>query len=70
MPSDDNRVDEYLWDPAAAPDPDVEAIERRLEGVRFDAHRHPIVVPPLPARRAVWARTTFAVAAAAVAVFA
>ena len=74
MSSEDNRIDEYLWDPGATPDPDVQAIERRLEGVRFDAARHPIVFPPLPsrlpARRTASLRTTFALAAAAAVVLA
>ena len=67
MTAEDNR---YLWDPAAAPDPDVQALERRLEGARFDPARRPIVLPSVPVRAGLRLRATFAFAAAAVAVFA
>jgi hypothetical protein len=44
-----DRVDEYLWDPAAPPDRQVLAIESSLSAARFDPERRPL---QLPERRA------------------
>jgi ferric-dicitrate binding protein FerR (iron transport regulator) len=38
----DERLDAYLWDPAASPDASVVEIERRLAPARFDAASHPL----------------------------
>ena len=49
----DDRLDAYLWDPAAPPDDSVVDVERRLQSVRFSPRAHPLpdVVPqPRPAR--------------------
>jgi len=70
MTAEDSRTERYLWDPAAAPDSDVQALEHRLEGARFGPARRPIVLPPLPSRGGMRLRVTFALAAAALAVFA
>ena len=36
---------DYLWDPAAAPDADVVALEQTLAGLRFDPARRPLRLP-------------------------
>ena len=46
----DERLDAYLWDPAAPADPSVAEIERRLAPIRFDPAAH-----PLPAAVTRWA---------------
>jgi hypothetical protein len=66
MSAEDERRDQYLWDPAAAPDPEVQALEVRLASARFDPGRRPLVLPPMPSRGAVRFRTVAALAAAAV----
>lgn len=38
----DDRLDAYLWDPAAEPDPAVRELERRLAAVRFDPASRPL----------------------------
>ena len=48
MNQPDDRLDAYLWDPNATPDPSVAEIERRLAPVRFDPLTHPL--PEDPAR--------------------
>lgn len=37
--------DDYLWDPAATPDADVEAVERALEPLRFASRAQPLKLP-------------------------
>ncbi|MEX2271902.1 MAG: FecR domain-containing protein [Vicinamibacterales bacterium] len=65
----DRTIPDYLWDPAAEPDPDVVALERRLAGLRFDPAANPldvtrlVVVPIAPRRR--WRRPLVAMAIAA-----
>src|SRR5579872_1366255 len=66
MSADDERRDRYLFDPAAKPDPDVQAFEERLAAARFDPRRRPLALPPLRPRPVVRFRATAAVAAAAV----
>src|SRR5262245_45116276 len=36
---------DYLWNPAAEPDADVEAIERSLESLRFESRARPLMLP-------------------------
>ncbi len=48
-PGDSVHAD-YLWDPAAPPDPDVRDIETRLAPLAFDPARRPLALPA-PARR-------------------
>ncbi|HEY0874282.1 MAG TPA: FecR family protein [Vicinamibacterales bacterium] len=38
----DDRLDAYLWDPAAPPDPAVVELERRLSPIRFDPAARPL----------------------------
>jgi hypothetical protein len=40
--TEDNRRDAYLWDPAAPPSEEIEAMERRLAAARFDVIRKPL----------------------------
>ena len=70
MSAEDDRLDRYLWDPAAAPDPEVRALEQRLASARFDPRRHPLVLPRLPRPGVVAFRTAIALAVAAVAIVA
>jgi hypothetical protein len=42
----DDRLDAYLWDPAAPPDDSVVEIEQRLMPARFDPVAHPLPVDP------------------------
>jgi hypothetical protein len=44
-PDDHREPDDYLWDPAATPSGEVQAVERKLEALRFDAARRPLSVP-------------------------
>jgi len=63
---DDNReLDRYLWDPAAEPSADVQAVERRLAPMRFDAARRPLILPG-PTRSWRHQRALLALAAALV----
>jgi hypothetical protein len=58
------RDDDYLWDPAAAPDPEVAELERALRRYRF---AEPALRPPHRlARQSKRARWTVAAAAAAI----
>ena len=41
--SDDRRLDEYLWDPKNAPDPEVERLERLLSRYRWQERSAPAV---------------------------
>lgn len=58
-------MNDYLWDVNAPPDPDVQAAEQALAGLRFDPSRRPL--PPLPAlppqRRVTRPLPAFAIAA-------
>lgn len=57
-------MNDYLWDPNAAPDPDVQAAEQTLAGVRFDPLRRPLsALPALPARRSRMPASAVALAA-------
>ncbi|HJR58379.1 MAG TPA: hypothetical protein VJ813_03230 [Vicinamibacterales bacterium] len=60
---DDRPVDAYLWDPAAEPSPEIESVERRLAGARFDPVRHPLQLPPSRVARRGYARPLLALAA-------
>jgi ferric-dicitrate binding protein FerR (iron transport regulator) len=66
----DDRLQQYLWDPAASPAPEAEDLERRLAPLRFDPRRRPLETQRLPlvfrSRGARWRRplVAFAVAAA------
>jgi len=53
--------DDYLFDPAAAPDADVEAVERSLESLRFEHRSRPLAVPKRT--RVRWRPLVLAVAA-------
>lgn len=68
MTSEDN-LQEYLWDPSAAPHPDVEAIEVQLGPLRFNAAATPLGIARVPARviphRPGWRRPLVAMALAA-----
>ena len=43
-PSEDDRIDTYLWDPASAPADEVRAVESALEPLRFDPQLRQLVV--------------------------
>jgi len=50
IPSEDDRIDAYLWDAAAPPDDAVRQAEQRLGALRFDPVRTPLLWPaPAPA---------------------
>ncbi len=49
----DHNESEYLWDPTAAPDADVQAVEQTLVGMRFDPARRPMSLPAMGRRRRV-----------------
>jgi hypothetical protein len=72
--SQDDRLPNGLWDPAAAPDPDVAAIERQLAGLRFDPAARPLdadrLSPRALPRRPPWRRLLIALPAAAAVLFA
>ncbi len=53
--------DDYLWNPAAPPDGDVEAVERTLESLRFSSRARPLVLPQRSHVR--WRPLTLAMAA-------
>lgn len=59
-----NGQDEYLWDPAASPDPEVEAIERALVPLAADWSARARDLPASPPRRPVVSRTRVLLAAA------
>ena len=64
MTNDEHRQrDDYLWDPAASPSAEVQAVERRLTSARFDAARRPLVLPVATRRRHVSRTPLFALAA-------
>jgi FecR-like protein len=48
--SDDDRVDAYLWDPAAPAAADVRGLEEKLVAARFDPDAHPLNLPLVAAR--------------------
>jgi hypothetical protein len=68
MPSDDARIDAYLWDPAAPAADDVRVIERALAPLRFDAHRQRLTLPARPRGSGRSRRWIYGLAAAAVVV--
>jgi hypothetical protein len=45
MPEQDDRIDAYLWDPAAPPAADVQDFERMLEPLRFEPAKAALVWP-------------------------
>ena len=53
--------DDYLWDPAAPPDAEVEAVERSLESLRFASQTQPLTLPERS--RVRWPPITLAMAA-------
>ena len=62
---DDDRIDQYLWDPSAPPAPEVAALEQRLRPLRFDPPRGSIAwltARPIFRRPTLW----YGLAAAAV----
>jgi hypothetical protein len=69
MSAEDERREQYLWDPTAPPVPDVRALEERLASARFDPRRRPLALPPLTSR-GMGRFKTAALAAAAVAAIA
>lgn len=42
-----DRLEDYLWDPAATPHDQVRAVESLLAPARFDPTAHPLQAPPL-----------------------
>jgi ferric-dicitrate binding protein FerR (iron transport regulator) len=54
----DDRLDAYLWDPTATPDPSVVAIERRLRPAQFDPLSHPLADDPAHVDRSFVRRRT------------
>jgi hypothetical protein len=48
---DDRRLEAYLWDPAAPPSADVDALANRLASARFDVTRRPLKLPAAAGRR-------------------
>lgn len=46
-------MNDYLWDPHAAPDPDVQAVEQALVAFRFDPARRPLPMLTRPAHNRV-----------------
>ena len=64
----EDKLHDYLWDPATPAHSDVEAIERQLAPLRFEAGKPPVITP-LPARiilhRPRWRRPLLAAAIAA-----
>src|SRR5262245_9588810 len=65
MNAEDERRERYLWDPAAPPDPEVQALEERLASARFDKRRHPLALPARPSRGRVRLQAAGALAVAA-----
>lgn len=63
-PTRDERLDAYLWDPAAPPAPEVAAIETALAPARFDPAGHPLALPAA-APVSLWRRWPVRLAAAA-----
>ena len=60
---DQNTVrNDYLWDPRAPGDPEVESLERALAPLRFERRRKPLALPPAPGR-VLWRQRAFAIAA-------
>lgn len=66
--STDDRLDDYLWDPSAAPDDSVRRIEALFAGARFDPASKPLprLDSPRSARRTSRTRWLRGLAAAAV----
>jgi len=62
----DHNESEYLWDPTAAPDADVQAVEQTLAALRFDPARRPLSLPATPPRRVVRPVAALAIAASLV----
>src|SRR5215475_2594218 len=52
--TEDNRRDAYLWDPAAPPSAEVEALERSLAAARFDVVRKPLGLAAARSSRVPW----------------
>ena len=65
MTNEENReLEAYLWDPAAKPSAEVQAIERRLAPARFDPALRPLIRPGTTrARHRMYGRPLFALAA-------
>jgi ferric-dicitrate binding protein FerR (iron transport regulator) len=65
MTSDESRDrEDYLWDPASKPAPEVQDVERRLAAMRFDAAQRPLRLPvPAPVERRPFLRPLLALAA-------
>jgi hypothetical protein len=63
MRTDERDEETYLWDPAAPPSPDVQAVERRLAPARFDPALRPLTLPDPARRHRTFARPLLAVAA-------
>ena len=61
-------MNDYLWNPAATPDEEVEALERTLQPLRFASHARPLVLPPTS--RVRWGPVTLALAASLLAALA
>lgn len=68
-PSDDDRIDAYLWDPAAPPADDVRSVESALAPLRFDPRLRQLALNAPPAQRRP-RRWVYALAAAAAVVLA
>ena len=68
--SDDDRVDAYLWDPAAPAAAEVRGLEEKLAAARFDPDAHPLNLPQKAARPSLGFHWAFRLAAAAAVVIA
>lgn len=56
-------MNDYLWDPQAAPDPHVQDVEQALSDLRFDPSRRPLPALPASSRRVNRPLAVFAIAA-------
>ncbi len=63
--SRDERMDEYLWDPAAPPAADVEAVERLVAPMRFEPDSRPLSLPASVSAKRARRRWPYGLAAAA-----
>src|SRR5687767_10247912 len=50
---EDDKTLDYLWDPAAPTDPEVQAMEQQLRPLRFDPSTHPLKLPSRSPQRRV-----------------